>query len=445
MKLSIVIPAYNEKGSIASIVERADRAASALVEASHGLSDYEILVVDDASTDHTADRATEAVPLRVLRHNRNKGYGGALKTGFLAARGDVIAFLDADGTYPPEYLKDLCAPIVDGSADMSVAVRDRGLGSGMPVLRRVGNAIFARLLSWIAEAPVRDSASGMRAFRRALLPQLLPLSNGLDFIVGLSTRAFHEGVRMAEVPIPYAKRQGRSKLSLFREGYRFLRTFITVASTYNPLKLFGALGLSCAVLASYLSIGPITHYLANHRVEDWEIYRLLTILVLVVVGLLLINYGIIAARLSTLVTGLPVETRSFLGRLLLTRKSSRNTWWIGLALCAGAVALNWRTIMEYLALRSIRVHWSYVFTGALMFLVGAQLVMTASFLGLFRRIEERLAYRRRMGELTDPGTPPQDRDAGGASLTLLRNEGNGAEIPRRGEAAEERGRPAAGG
>ena len=443
--LSIVIPAYNEEGSIGPIVERTRHAVRALADHHPTLGDHEIIVVDDASTDGTRTEAEDTGAVRVVAHRKNKGYGAALKTGFLATRGDVIAFLDADGTYPPEYLGPLCDPILDGKADMSIAVRDRGLGSGMPVLRRIGNAVFARLLSWIAEAPVSDSASGMRAFRRSLLPRLFPLSNGLDFIVGMSTRAFHEGVRMAEVPIPYAKRQGRSKLSIFREGYRFLRTFITVASTYNPLKFFGALGLACAVLASYLAIGPITHYLSRHRVEDWEIYRLLTILVLVVTGLLLVNYGVIAARVSSIVTGLPVETRSFLGRLLLTRKSSRNTWWIGLALCAGAIALNWRTIAQYLALRSIRVHWSYVFTGALMFLVGAQLVMTASLLGLFRRIEERLAFRRRMGEFTDLGPPLDDYEGDGPSLTLLHDRGNGADATREGEIVDGSGRPATGG
>lgn len=390
--LSIVIPAYNEAESIAALIRRVDGAAEELLRNDSQISDVEILVVNDGSTDQTAEKARASPKVRVINHQKNQGYGGALKTGFLNSRGDLIAFLDADGTYPPEYLKTLCEPVIEGKADMVVGTRDRGKQSGMPFIRRVGNWLFARLLGWITETPVSDSASGMRVFRKSILPRLLPLPDGLDFIAGMSTRALHEDLRVIEIPIPYAKRQGRSKLSFVRDGFRFLRTFIFVAATYNPLKFFGLIGLLLLVLAFYLGISPIIYYLQHQRVEDWEIYRLFTILVLGILSLQLINFGIISNRLLAIVSGLPVETRSLFGRLFLNRSFSGLSWKIGAALCMGAVVINYRTIAQYLTLQSIYVHWSYIITGGTMFLVGAQLLMSGALFAIFRKVEERQAY-----------------------------------------------------
>ena len=185
---------------------------------------------------------------------------------------------------------------------MTVGARNKAGQSGMPFVRRVGNLLFAQVLSWIAATPVSDSASGMRVFPKSILPRLLPLPDGLDFIVGLSTRALHEDPRVLEIPIPYAERKGRSKLSVIRDGFRFLGTFIIVGVTYNPLKFFGLVGLLSLILAGYLGIGPVIYYIQYRRVEDWEIYRLFTILVLGIVGVQLINFGIIGNRLLALVT-----------------------------------------------------------------------------------------------------------------------------------------------
>ncbi len=390
--LSVVIPAYNEEESIASVVKRVDSAADSLLTNHAGMSEVEILVVNDGSTDRTAERAKVSPRVRVINHPTNQGYGAALKTGFLKSKGDLIAFLDADGTYPPEYLGALCKPVIEGCADMTVGTRNKVGQSGMPFVRRVGNFLFARVLTWIAETPVSDSASGMRVFRKSTLPRLLPLPDGLDFIVGLSTRTFHESLTVLEIPIPYAEREGRSKLSVLKDGFRFLRTFIVVGATYNPLKFFGVLGVLSLVLASYLGIGPVIYYLRYRRVEDWEIYRLFTILVLGIVGVQLINFGIIGNRLLALVSGLHFEKRSLVGRLFLNRGFSGTSLKMGAALCIGAVVLNYPTIMQYLTLRSIYVHWAYVITGATMFLVGAQLLMAWGLLAIFRKVEQRQAY-----------------------------------------------------
>jgi glycosyltransferase involved in cell wall biosynthesis len=162
--LSVVIPAYNEEHGIADIARRVLEIQRPLSEV--GVGELEVLVVDDGSRDDTAHRA-EAVPgVRLIRHPRNVGYGAALKTGFFEAKGDLIGFLDADGTYPPEAFPQLCRLAMNG-ADLVIGSRMSGAESRMPLTRRVGNMFFAALLTVLGHQRVTDSASGMRPARRA--------------------------------------------------------------------------------------------------------------------------------------------------------------------------------------------------------------------------------------------------------------------------------------
>ena len=143
----------------------------------------------------------------MVRHATNGGYGAALKTGFAAARGEWIGFLDADGTYPPEYFPELCAAAVAQDADIVIGSRMAGAESQMPLVRRLGNFIFANLVSLVSAQRITDSASGMRVFKKAILERIYPLPDGLNLTPVMSTRALHEGLRMIEVPIPYSERR----------------------------------------------------------------------------------------------------------------------------------------------------------------------------------------------------------------------------------------------
>jgi glycosyltransferase involved in cell wall biosynthesis len=111
--LSVVIPAYNEEAGIAAIAKRVLAVRPALAEV--GVSDLELLVVDDGSADGTAAAGSAVAGVRLIRHPHNRGYGAALKTGFGQACGDLIGFLDADGTYPPEYFPELCLKAMNGA------------------------------------------------------------------------------------------------------------------------------------------------------------------------------------------------------------------------------------------------------------------------------------------------------------------------------------------
>src|SRR3954471_10255764 len=157
--LSLCIPAYNEAGAVGETIERCLACEPALREA--GISRFELIVVDDGSGDGTAEQIGK-FPVRLIRHTVNRGYGAALKTGFSAAKHDLVGFLDADATYPPEYFPDLCRALIGQQADMVVGSRMSGARSEMPWTRRLGNMMFARLLTAIGRSTVKDTASGMR-------------------------------------------------------------------------------------------------------------------------------------------------------------------------------------------------------------------------------------------------------------------------------------------
>src|SRR5512139_350437 len=116
--LSVVIPALNEEDGIADIIERVLAVKAPLAEA--GVSDLELIVVDDGSQDRTPEIVAGYPEVVLVKHPVNQGYGAAIKTGFRQAKGDMLAFLDADGTYPPEAYPQLCKPILEDQADVVV-------------------------------------------------------------------------------------------------------------------------------------------------------------------------------------------------------------------------------------------------------------------------------------------------------------------------------------
>ena len=246
--LSVVIPAYNEEGGIAEIIERVLSIRPRLADV--GVSDLELIVVDDGSCDRTADIAAGYPDVRLICQPVNRGYGAALKTGFSSARGNLLGFLDADGTYPPEHFPNLCRVALDEEADLVVGSRMAGADSEMPLVRRVGNLVFANLVSLLGNHRVSDSSSGMRIIRKEALPRLYPLPDGLNFTPVMSTRALHEEISWVEVPIPYKERVGRSKLSVVRDGTRFLYTIVWTALNYNPVRILGGISLGLAADAA---------------------------------------------------------------------------------------------------------------------------------------------------------------------------------------------------
>ena len=160
MKLTVVIPAYNEEEAIGSIIERTLAARDHII-AQSPVQEVEVIVVSDGSTDRTAQIAAGYDEVELIEFEHNRGYGAAIKRGFEEGTGELLGFLDADGTCDPRFFADLSSAVI--GADASVALGSRmGPGSKMPPIRRLGNRVYALMLSFLSDRPVTDTASGMR-------------------------------------------------------------------------------------------------------------------------------------------------------------------------------------------------------------------------------------------------------------------------------------------
>jgi len=374
--LSIVIPAYNEEHGIAEIMNRVLQIRDELKKV--GISEMELLVVNDGSRDRTAEEASKVAEqfdcVRVLSHPKNRGYGAALKTGFNEARGELIGFLDADGTYPPEYFPQLCLAALNG-VDLVIGSRMAGAESKMPLTRRIGNIIFANLLNVLGWQRITDSASGMRVFRKEILRRLSPLPDGLNLTPVMSTRAVHEGIKMVEVPIPYSERVGRSKLSVIRDGTRFFQSMVWTVLGYNPVRVLGILGLAGVIPAGLIGLGLVVARLMGiTALGPWGVVAVFTALVLGVTGVSLFALGATFNYIVSLFYKIPIRQGLF-GKPIFKKPLEQQFGWMGLLSVLGGLIIGVVSLVLGLSGWEITRLWLYLLGGALLTLVGVQLMI----------------------------------------------------------------------
>ncbi|HEC34167.1 MAG TPA: glycosyltransferase family 2 protein [Chloroflexi bacterium] len=406
--LSVVIPAYNEEGSIAQIIERVLSIRQRLVAA--GVGDLELIVVDDGSRDRTATIAGRYPQVHLIRHPTNRGYGAALKTGFSRARGNLLGFLDADGTYPPEHFPDLCRVALTEQADLVIGSRMSGGDSEMPLVRRVGNFIFANLVSLLGNHRVSDSSSGMRVIRREALPRLYPLPDGLNFTPVMSTRALHEDIRWREVSIPYRERVGRSKLSVVRDGMRFLSTIIWTALNYNPVRVLGGIGLGLAAVAGIIVAAVVGMRLAGiTHLGPWGVVAIFVAGLSAVSGVTLFALGATFNYLVSLFHKQPLRQGLF-GKPIFDPPLDRHFGWMGLLAMALGLAVGIGSLSLSLGGWPVERLWFYLLGAAMSLLLGLQLVV----FWIIMRVLDELNRREAMAQ-SDLGAGRDPEQAGGAS------------------------------
>jgi len=253
--VTVVLPCYNEESAVAPVLERLlilSREWSS--RGSHSPSGWtlsldQVFIVDDGSTDRTRAAVEEwetqflsalsprPFKLSVLTHPERRGYGAALKTGIASSESDYIAFYDVDGTYDPGLLPDMIRVLESDEAEMVCGDRLSSC-QHMPFTREVGNRLFVGTINVLYRTRVYDSCTGMRVFTKNMQPffSSSALPDGLDYSLAMTLSFLRTGHRLAEIPIPYAKRIGRSKLRVLTDGPRFFLR-ILASWIHTPLHL----------------------------------------------------------------------------------------------------------------------------------------------------------------------------------------------------------------
>jgi len=374
VRVSVVIPCLNEAESIAQCVTAARRVLD-----EHDL-DGEVVVVDNGSDDGSGELAARA-GARVVDEPR-RGYGSAYLAGFAAARGEHIVMIDADLTYDfeeiPRFLREL-----ESGGDLVIGNRMQAVEPGaMSPVSRIGNPLLSGFLNLLFRTPVGDAHCGMRALRRDVLPMLALQATGMELASEMVIRASRGGLEIRELPIALHPREGESKLSPFRDGWRHLRLMLV----YHPNFLFLLPG---AVIGG---IGVLLMILALARAEVFghvfEIHTLIGGSMLVVVGTQLIGFGLCGRSYAVYQLGDRDPSLEHWG----SRVKLEHGLLVGLALIAAGAALGVVVIAHRIAggfgsLAEERI----TILAATLVIVGVQVFFTSfmlSLIGLRRRGRE---------------------------------------------------------
>lgn len=276
--LSIVVPAYNEKDGCLPVLKQ----LIATMEDSE--LEYEIIVVDDGSTDGTSDILRELEgAITLISHDRNLGYGASLKTGIRNSQYDLIAITDADGTYPNERLPELVG-MMDGQA-MVVGARI-GKSVKIPLIRRPAKWAINQLANYLSQTKIPDLNSGLRVMRREVLDKYIRLlPSGFSFTTTITLAMLTNGYPVRFEAIDYEHRSGSSKIKPIRDTLNFIQLIIRTVMYFDPLRIF--VPLSVMLLIASLSV-LVFSILFTDQLMD------VTTVVLFVAGLQMLATGMIA-------------------------------------------------------------------------------------------------------------------------------------------------------
>lgn len=284
---SVIIPAYNEEGGIGDTIKE-------LFAYEEFKDNLEVIVVNDGSKDKTLEvlqsLAKDYPNLKVLNHKVNKGYGSAIKTGIKEAKGDYIAWYDADGQHRPEDLHKVIRKVVDDELDYVIGIRDGD--SYEDPNRKLGKRVLKWIVNFWAIEKTMDFNSGLRIFRRDILlrcASLLPKRFGASTVTTLLMQELDyvgDGVL-----INVRKRVGTSSVKQFRDGFRTISLILNVVMLFRPMQIFGSLG--------FLMIFAGGIYGLIEALTKYEGFSVLAAIIMIF-GIQMVVFGTITKQISQL-------------------------------------------------------------------------------------------------------------------------------------------------
>jgi glycosyltransferase involved in cell wall biosynthesis len=269
-EISIIIPVFNEAGKLQELLNNI-RALQ--------LANSEIIVIDDGSTDSSADTAM-AGGANVVRHPYNIGNGAAIKSGIRAARGRLLVLMDGDGQHRPEDIPRLMAE----ARHYHMVVGARAKGSKRRFHRYAANIVYNLLASYVTRFKVKDLTSGFRLLPRLDALRFIDLlPNTFSYPTTLTLAFLRSGLTVKYVPIQTLYRAGQSKISLVTDGIRFLLIITKIATLFSPFRVFLPVSI-------FFFLGGMTNYIytyvTTHRFTNMSVFLLTTAVIIFMLGLI---------------------------------------------------------------------------------------------------------------------------------------------------------------
>lgn len=269
-KVSIIIPAYNEAGIIENIVSD----ITALYPS------YEIIVINDGSTDNTAGEAQRA-GAKVFSHPYNIGNGGAIKSGIRVATGDILIFLDGDGQHNPQDI----AQLLNFIPEFDMVVGARSVGDQASLRRAIGNKVYNWFASYVAKFSIKDLTSGFRAIKTNVARNFLYLlPNTYSYPTTLTLGVLRSGMSVKYVPIKIKKRKaGKSNIRLLQDGVRFFMIITRICTLYSPMRVFLPVSLAMFLMGV---INYLYTYISHNRFTNMSVFLFVAAIIIFMMSLI---------------------------------------------------------------------------------------------------------------------------------------------------------------
>ncbi|PID27256.1 MAG: glycosyl transferase [Candidatus Cloacimonadota bacterium] len=273
--VSIIVPAYNEELCIGDFLKDL---YTFLIDK---IDDFEIIVVDDCSSDNTSSIVSQNSNIRLVKHPYNKGNGASVRTGIRVSTKDFVIMMDSDGQHKP---KDLIK-IYNLLEDYDCVVGARTSEYKGVWYRNLANSFYNYLASYVTNMDIKDLTSGFRGFRRDVIIKFLYLfPNGFSYPTTSTLSVIKSGYNLTYVPINVDQRVGKSKIKLFRDGFRFLIIIMKITTLFSPLKIF--LPISIFFFFSSIFHGIYKIFILDTRYSPFTVVLFILSIVFFLIGLL---------------------------------------------------------------------------------------------------------------------------------------------------------------